>query len=391
MAILKISRFWATSGRARATELVAADDADGLDAFGSETRSALAGAVMPPALVRSATPSLGDPAVDPPLTRSAWLRPLQWGAVIVLTAATAVASVLVYQKRFASKVTAGSLTVETLPANLEVVIAGKSVGRTPLTLPLAAGLYDVTVGDADNRRVIKTNVTAGVASVQHVEFRPKELLVEAGSLRVQTEPSRLAVSVDGIGRGLSPITVESLQPGEHEVSVGTEFGVVRRSVKLQPRETVSLIVSGGASPATAAMTGGWLVVSSAIVMQLREAGKIIGTTESDRVMLTAGEHNLEIINEALGYRATRKIRIAAGKTAVMPVELPNGSLSLNAVPWAEVWIDGERVGETPLGNLERPIGRHEVVFRHPELGERRESVMISLLHPVRLGVDLRKK
>jgi hypothetical protein len=163
-------------------------------------------------------------------------------------------------------------------------------------------------------------------------------------------------------------------------------------VKLLPRETLSLIVSGGVSPAdTAAMAGGWLAVSAPVVMQLRESGKVIGTTESDRVMLTAGEHDVEIVNEALGYRTTRKVRIAAGKTAATRLELPNGTLSLNAQPWAEVWIDGERVGETPLGNLQRPIGRHEVVFRHPELGERRESVVITLLQPVRLGVDLRKK
>ena len=83
--------------------------------------------------------------------------------------------------------------------------------------------------------------------------------------------------------------------------------------------------------------------------------------------------------------------IAAGKTATTRVDLPNGLLSVNAQPWAEVWIDGERVGETPIGNLQRPIGTHQVVFRHPDLGERRESVVITLLQAARLGVDLRKK
>jgi hypothetical protein len=392
VAILKIPRFWATSNSTRATALAAPDDADGLDAFGSESRPALAGAVMAPSLVSSAVPSTEAQAVTAPFAGTPWRPLLQWGVVIVLTAAAAVGSVLLYQRRFAPKPTTGSLTVETVPAGLEVVIAGKSVGRTPLTLPLAAGTYDVMVGDADQRRTIKATVTAGVVAVQHLELVPKALAPDTGSLRVQTEPARLAVLVDGVERGLSPITVESLEVGEHDVSVRTDHGVVHRSVKLQPRETVSLIVSGGASAAeTAAMTGGWLVVSSPVVMQLRESGKIIGTTESDRVMLTAGEHDVEILNEALGYRSTRKVRIAAGKTAATKVELPNGSLSINAQPWAEVWIDGERVGETPLGNLQRPIGRHEVVFRHPQLGERQESVVITLLQPVRLGVDLRKK
>jgi serine/threonine-protein kinase len=73
------------------------------------------------------------------------------------------------------------------------------------------------------------------------------------------------------------------------------------------------------------------------------------------------------------------------------MDLPNGTLSINAQPWAEVFVDGERVGETPIGNLSRRIGAHEVIFRHPELGERRELVMISVGKPSRIGVDLRKK
>ena len=64
------------------------------------------------------------------------------------------------------------------------------------------------------------------------------------------------------------------------------------------------------------------------------------------------------------------------KCSVMPrpvapsttVSVPNGSLSINALPWADVWIDGRSVGTTPLGNLSVPVGIHEIVWRHPELG-----------------------
>ena len=40
-----------------------------------------------------------------------------------------------------------------------------------------------------------------------------------------------------------------------------------------------------------------------------------------------------------------------GKVANLAVDLPKGVVNLNATPWAEVWIDGQRVGETPIGNL----------------------------------------
>jgi hypothetical protein len=66
-------------------------------------------------------------------------------------------------------------------------------------------------------------------------------------------------------------------------------------------------------------------------------------------------------------------------------------MSLNATPWAEVWVDGEKLGDTPIGNHQLTLGPHDIVFRHPDLGEQRHTVMVTLKTPVRLSVDLRKK
>jgi len=68
-----------------------------------------------------------------------------------------------------------------------------------------------------------------------------------------------------------------------------------------------------------------------------------------------------------------------------------GTLALNAVPWAEAFIDGTSVGETPIGGTRVPVGTHEVVFRHPQLGERRTFVTVVVGQPARVGVDLRAR
>jgi serine/threonine-protein kinase len=75
--------------------------------------------------------------------------------------------------------------------------------------------------------------------------------------------------------------------------------------------------------------------------------------------------------------------------AAFSIELPKGSVNLNAMPWAEVFIDGKRVGETPIGNLEVPIGPHEIVFRHPQLGEKRHAISVTAAAPVRLSVAMK--
>jgi hypothetical protein len=124
-------------------------------------------------------------------------------------------------------------------------------------------------------------------------------------------------------------------------------------------------------------------------MEIREQGRLLGTTDADRLMIAAGRHELDLVNDTLGYRASRVVVVGPGKVASIALELPMGVINLNAAPWAEVWIDGRRVGETPIGNLNVSIGPHEVVFKHPQFGEKRQAISVTLGAPVRLSVDMK--
>jgi serine/threonine-protein kinase len=66
-------------------------------------------------------------------------------------------------------------------------------------------------------------------------------------------------------------------------------------------------------------------------------------------------------------------------------------MSFNAIPWAEVWIDGQQVGETPLANVSVAIGTHDVLFRHPELGEKHVRSVVTPAAPAKVSVDMRQK
>jgi hypothetical protein len=84
--------------------------------------------------------------------------------------------------------------------------------------------------------------------------------------------------------------------------------------------------------------------------------------------------------------------VEPGKTATSTVAIPDGSLSLNALPWANVTLDGQALpGTTPFANLQVPLGSHEIVWTHPQLGERRQTVLVGAKAPVRLVMDLRVK
>jgi hypothetical protein len=145
------------------------------------------------------------------------------------------------------------------------------------------------------------------------------------------------------------------------------------------------------APVPASMVAGLLSVTAPIPMHVYRDGRLIGTTEAETIMLPVGTHDLLFENVDVGYRVRRSVTVQAGRRSSTRIDAPNGTLSINAVPWAEVWVDKERVGDTPIGNLQAAIGQREVVFRHPQLGERRTMVLVTLKGPVRVSMDMRTK
>jgi hypothetical protein len=67
----------------------------------------------------------------------------------------------------------------------------------------------------------------------------------------------------------------------------------------------------------------------------------------------------------------------------------SGVANFTATPWAEVWMDGKKLGETPLMNQPVPLGKREFVFKNPKLGERRVTVTIRADSVASVSVDMR--
>jgi hypothetical protein len=72
----------------------------------------------------------------------------------------------------------------------------------------------------------------------------------------------------------------------------------------------------------------------------------------------------------------------------MRISPPDGRVSINAVPWAQVSVDGNAVGETPLGNIALSVGEHQITFRHPQLGERTQKVIVKANAATRVSAVL---
>jgi hypothetical protein len=142
-------------------------------------------------------------------------------------------------------------------------------------------------------------------------------------------------------------------------------------------------------PPPAVRTGG-VRLSTPIDLTVLDGERVIGSSAEGPIFAAAGRHEFEFVNSAIGYRTRQVVDIKPGQIVSFTVQVPNGTLNINAQPWAAVWIDGNAVGETPLGNLSVVPGEHEIVFRHPQLGERREKAIVRAGAETRVAVTLQR-
>jgi hypothetical protein len=187
-----------------------------------------------------------------------------------------------------------------------------------------------------------------------------------GTLALTTQPAGARVLLDGKAVGESPVTLADLAPGKHALTLVGASGSVKKVVRIEAGKTLTLEVP---------IYSGWIAVFAPIPLDIAENGRAIGTTEQGRLMLSPGLHQLTLSNRQLGYKGVQIVDVEPGEERSINIQ-PTGALNANAVPWAEVWMGGKKVGETPIAGLQVPLGTYEVTFKNPQFPERRLTVTV---------------
>ena len=129
----------------------------------------------------------------------------------------------------------GMLYVKSEPPGATVLVDGEERGKTPLLVKnLEAGHHVLQLRLADIRSEKElVEVEAGKVTNHSVRMRQ-----EPASLTVISEPLEAAVHLDRRERGETPVTIEELEPGEHEVILFlVDYERAVRKVNLEPGET----------------------------------------------------------------------------------------------------------------------------------------------------------
>jgi hypothetical protein len=231
------------------------------------------------------------------------------------------------------------------------------------------------------------------------KWEPSSAVRQSQSGTLSNEEARAQPSVqEGLGKPIPPIATPRANTSAldgnrlaRSLESAAPRAVPDAKQKVRPEPARNPPVASAPRTQAPIQTHGWIAISSPVEMDVFENGRLIGTSRGPRITLRAGAHTLEFENSTVGHREQQQVQVTSGKETALTVSLPTGILNVNATPWADVWIDGKPIGQTPIGNLRIAIGPHDVLFRHPDLGEKTVSTVVKGSATTRVSADLTQR
>jgi serine/threonine-protein kinase len=117
--------------------------------------------------------------------------------------------------------------------------------------------------------------------------------------------------------------------------------------------------------------------------------KALGMTPLRRVALPAGTTRLALRSASPPIDQALTVALTAGEETVREIEFGQGSVQLLVKPWADVFVDGAKVGITPMPPLKLFEGTHRIKLVNGELNVTRTVTVTVVKDEVqRVKVDL---
>ena len=90
--------------------------------------------------------------------------------------------------------------------------------------------------------------------------------------------------------------------------------------------------------------------------------------------LRAGVYTVKAVARP-GSAKTLRVRVRSGRTTSKRITFGKGKLRVVAMPWANLWVDGQKKGQTPIPAIELLEGAHKVRLHNPQLGQEKFEVI----------------
>jgi serine/threonine-protein kinase len=94
----------------------------------------------------------------------------------------------------------------------------------------------------------------------------------------------------------------------------------------------------------------------------------LGHGSIQRAKVPTGKHKLRVVLRK-GTQKIMAVRIKRGEHIEKSVAFGSGKLRIVVLPWANVWVDGKKKGQTPLPAMDLMEGSHRVRLANDQIGK----------------------
>jgi hypothetical protein len=267
--------------------------------------------------------------------------------------------------------------VDRLERMREPAIRWLSRGAALVSTASVAGLILINRGELFTRLDHVSSMV--VAAANRPQAAPAPVLTlpnGVGRLTITTGETEATVLIDGTASGTTPLTM-NLPAGPHRILLRSPEGSVERAIRIQ---------SGESSEINEAIYPGWVALTAAVDVTLSEGGKPLKRDDRGWAILPPGTHDIHLDNPVLGVHETRHVVVTPGGTTRLSFEAHSSTISLTTNEVADVWVDGQPYGQTPLVDQPISIGLHDVRLR--SAAHERWLRIRATVQPVQVNVDL---
>jgi hypothetical protein len=211
-----------------------------------------------------------------------------------------------------------------------------------------------------------------------------------GSLRVIASEPDAEIFVDGEDKGRSPASIASIPPGDHVVEA--------RKVKFKPAQQTIHVVAGQNALAQLTLEiappdrphAGLKVQSTVPNAEVFVDGSSLGRAPVDRGDLDPGKHYVVVHRD--GYTDfKREVFLMENQSVALVADLSaTGAIRVLSTPeGAEVRVDGELIGKTPVSRDQISAGDHVIEFRLKGYFDHKETMKVEGGREKVFSVDLK--
>ncbi len=260
-------------------------------------------------------------------------------------------------------------------------IDGEPSGNVPLRTTLPPGRHLLQVGKRGFATFSRWVDLVG-GKVVTVPVGLKLEAPKTGSLLITADVTGMPVYIDGQPRGGTPLVVDGLSEGDHQVEIrspgeGYRAFVQVVTIKANERTTVEATIR------LAPDLGSLRVIANVPGAIISFDGVDVGVAPAAKGGLAPGEHS--VMARATGYESVEQsVTVIAGRERVVSVRFTTASTDVArifvraSVPEAIVTIDGEDYGNPPITIEPAQFGTYSVVVRAPGFREVRRTCSVAL-------------